>query len=83
MTRRTTAFLAGGAVMIAVGALLAAGLWWARAGWEFVQVWLAAAIAIGLGGFWIQVGRDARRFAREYLDAAEEGRPLPPGGPPP
>jgi hypothetical protein len=79
---RETAFLLGGGVTIAVGVLLAVGLVWAGAGADFPGGWLAAALAVTLGVFFVHVSREERRFRREYLRSVEEGRPPPPGGPP-
>ncbi len=81
MLRETGFFLGGGAV-IALGVLLAAGLWVTGAGLAYVEAWLAAGISVGFGAFFVHVGREARRFRREWLRAAAEGRELPPGGPP-
>ncbi|HTP53671.1 MAG TPA: hypothetical protein VML94_01740 [Thermoplasmata archaeon] len=81
MLRETTFFL-GGALAIALGALLIVGLLWAGAGPVYLDAWLSAAVALVLGAFFLHVGREARRFRAEYLRAAEAGVPLPPGGPP-
>jgi hypothetical protein len=79
---RERTFFLGGVVVIALGVLLGVGLWFAGAGFAYWSAWLAAGIAVGLGAFFVQVGREARDFRREWLRAAEEGRPPPPGGPP-
>jgi len=81
MLRETTFFL-GGAVVIVLGGLLGFGLWYAGAGVVYWSAWLSAGIAVGLGAFFLYVGREARAFRREWLRALEEGRPPPPGGPP-
>jgi hypothetical protein len=79
---RETTFFLGGALVVALGVLLGFGLWFSGAGYLYWSAWLAAGIAVGLGAFFVWVGRDARAFRREWLRAAEEGRPPPPGGPP-
>jgi len=81
MLRETTFFL-GGAVVIVLGGLLGFGLWYAGAGVVYWSAWLSAGIAVGLGAFFLYVGREARAFRGEWLRALEEGRPPPPGGPP-
>jgi hypothetical protein len=79
---RATTFLLGGAVAVALGVLLAAGLAWAGAGVDLSGAWLAAGFSVVLGAFFVHVARDERRYRTEYLRAAETGRPPPPGGPP-
>jgi len=79
---RETTFVVGGAVVIALGVLLGAALWLAGAGFVYWSAWLSAGIAVGLGAFFLRVGRQARQFRRRWLRDAEEGRSLPPGGPP-
>ncbi len=79
---RETVFYVGGGAVIALGVLLGLGLALSGAGYVVWSAWLAAGIAVGLGAFFVKVGRDARAFRREWLRAAEEGRPPPPGGPP-
>lgn len=81
MLRETTFFI-GGAAVIALGVLLGLGLWLAGAGIVYWSAWLSAGIAVGLGAFFVYVGREAHAFRRQWLKAAEEGRPPPPGGPP-
>ena len=80
--QRSTTFLVGGGLAIALGILLAAGLVWADAGATYPDAWLAAAFSVVIGAFFVHVGREERRFRGEYLRAVEEGRPPPPGGPP-
>jgi len=79
--RETTFFVGGGAV-VGLGVALGFGLWLSGAGVDFWTAWLAAGIAVGLGGFFVRVGADARAFRRQWLRALEQGRPPPPGGPP-
>ncbi len=79
---RETAFFAGGATVIALGVALGVGLALGGAGWAYASAWLGAGIAVGLGAFFVRVGAEARAFRRQWLRAVEEGRPLPPGGPP-
>ncbi len=79
---RETTFLLGGGITIALGVLLAAGLAWAGAGAEFFGAWLAVAVSVALGAFFVHVAREERRYRADYLRAVEEGRPPPPGGPP-
>jgi len=79
---RETTFYLGGAVVIALGVSLGLGLWIAGAGVAFFGAWLAAGIAVGLGAFFVRVGRDARAFRRQWTQDLEAGRAPPPGGPP-
>jgi len=79
---RETAFFVGGGVVIALGLLLGLGLWLAGAGLDSWSAWLSAGIAVGLGAFFVRVGRDARAYRRRWLEEVEAGRPPPPGGPP-
>jgi len=79
---RETTFFVGGAVVIALGVLLGVGLAYAGAGFAYSGAWLAAGIAVGLGAFFLYVGREAKRFRRRWFAEVEAGRPPPPGGPP-
>ncbi|HTT16761.1 MAG TPA: hypothetical protein VMH49_05340 [Thermoplasmata archaeon] len=79
---RSTTFFLGGGVVIALGLALGAGLWWAGAGVAYATAWLAAGIAVGLGSFFVAVGRQARAYRRRWLREVEAGREPPPGGPP-
>jgi len=54
------------------------GLFLAGAGFEFFAAWLAAAIAVGLGAFFISVGRAEGRERRRTLRVLEEGAAIPP-----
>jgi hypothetical protein len=77
---RDTTFLIGGALVIGLGVALAAGLAWSGAGWWYFQAWLGAAVSIGLGGFFMAVGRAERLERRRMLLAYETG--APPAAPP-
>ncbi len=66
--------------MIAMGIALAAGLVWAGAGWQYAGGWLSAVLAVGLGAFFVQVGRAEGRERRRQLRAIEAGET--PGRPP-
>ena len=79
---RETVFFVGGAGVIALGVLLGFGLWYSGAGFVYWSAWLSAGIAVGLGAFFVRVGREAQAFRRDWLRAMEEGRSPPPGGPP-
>ncbi len=79
---RETTFFVGGVVVAALGVLLGVGLWWSGAGVVYWSAWLAAGIAVGLGAFFVAVGRDARDYRRRWLRDVEQGREPPPGGPP-
>ena len=81
MVLREATFLVGGAAVIALGILLGAALWLSGAGLYFWSAWLAAGISVGLGAFFVRVGRQARAFRRRWLRDVEEGRAPPPGGP--
>lgn len=81
MTRETT-FRLGGYLAIALGGLLVAGLLWARAGPDYLDGYLAAVFAAVLGGFFLHVAAEERRYRAEYLRAVEAGLTPPPGGPP-
>jgi hypothetical protein len=79
---RERVFFLGGAVVIVLGGLLGFGLWYSGAGLDYWSAWFSAGIAVGLGAFFLYVGRQAQAFRRAWLRAHEEGRPPPPGGPP-
>jgi hypothetical protein len=64
---RESTFLIGGALVIALGVALAAGLVWSGAGWAYFNGWIAAGIAIGLGAFFVYVARQEGRVRREFL----------------
>ncbi len=76
-------FAVGGGVMIVLAVVLALGLFLGGAGLSFYPAYLAAVVSAVLGYFFLRVAKEAREYRGEYLRAAEEGRPLPPQGPPP
>jgi len=63
----------GGALTVALGVALAVGLAWAGAGIYYFETWLGAGLAVGLGAFFIKVGRDEGRYRRESLRRLESG----------
>lgn len=73
MVLRETTFVVGGGLTIGLGVALAVGLWVARAGLEFLPAWLAAGLAVGFGGFFVQVGRSAAKERRRHLRELESG----------
>jgi uncharacterized protein YacL len=77
---RDTTFLIGGGLVIGLGVALAVGLAWAGAGWEYAQSWLGVVVAVGLGAFFMMVGRAERRERRRVLAEYEAG--TPPASPP-
>lgn len=79
---RERTFAVGGVIVIALGVLLGTGLAWAGAGIDYWSAWLAAAFSVGLGAFFLYVGRAARSYRQRWLRDVEGGRPPPPGGPP-
>lgn len=68
---RETTFIVGGALTIGLGVALLTGLVWAGAGFVYFNAWLAAGIAVGLGAFFIHVGREARGDRRQNLRRLE------------
>jgi hypothetical protein len=70
---RETTFVLGGALTVGLGLLLGVGLFLSGAGLEFYTAWLAAGIAVGLGAFFVSVGRSEGRERRRALRALEEG----------
>jgi len=68
---RETTFWVGGALTIGLGGLLAAGLIWAGAGWDFVNAYLAAVLAVGFGVGFMLVGRSEGQERRRVLAEAE------------
>ena len=77
---RERVFAIGAGVLIALGMALIVGL--LIVGAPLYPGFLGGGVSIALGAFLYHVAREARRFRREYVRAAEEGRPFPPGGPP-
>jgi hypothetical protein len=68
---RETTFLIGGGLTIAMGLLLAGGLVWAGAGWEFFNAYLAAGLAVGFGVLFFAVGQAEGSARRRELAEAE------------
>ncbi|MGA8664315.1 MAG: hypothetical protein WB809_04510 [Thermoplasmata archaeon] len=68
---RETTFLVGGALTIALGIVLAVGLVWAGAGWDFLNAYLASLLAVGFGVGFMGVGRAEGRERRRALAEAE------------
>ena len=83
MVLRETTFVVGGGLTIGLGVALAAGLYVAGAGLEFVNAWIAAGLAVGFGAFFIYVGRSEGKERRRRLREleGEEERPTKPGPP--
>ena len=73
MVLRETTFVIGGALTIALGLALGAGLFWAGAGFEYLDAWLAAGIAVGFGAFFVYVGRSEGAERRRTLGELEAG----------
>lgn len=83
MVLRETTFLIGGILTIGLGVALGVGLYVAGAGFEYYPAWLAAALAVGFGVFFIYVSVDEARERRRFL-ASTEGNPAAGrNGPPP
>jgi ABC-type transport system involved in Fe-S cluster assembly fused permease/ATPase subunit len=80
MVYRETTFLLGGAITIALGIALAAGLVWAGAGVEYVSAYLAVVLAFVLGAFFVYVSRAEAR-ARRAMVGPEGVVPQPPSRP--
>ncbi len=75
MVLRETTFEVGGALTIALGVLLGLGLFVSGAGVDYLDAWLAAALGVGFGAFFVSVGRSAGRERRRALDALEKSTP--------
>jgi hypothetical protein len=69
---RETTFWLGGLLTVTLGIALAAGLYLAGAGFEFVDAWLASAVAVGFGAFFLYVARDEHRDRLAFLDRSEK-----------
>jgi len=76
---RETTFWIGGLVTVALGVSLAGGLYWAGAGVEFFDAWLASGISVGFGAFFLHVSREEHRHRLAFLSAAEREPPNDPG----
>jgi hypothetical protein len=72
MVLRETTFVVGGALTVALGVALAVGLAWSGAGLFYFEAWLGAGITVGLGAFFVQVGRAEAKDRRENLRKLEE-----------
>jgi hypothetical protein len=75
---RETTFWIGGVLTIGLGIALGAGLFWAGAGFEFFDAWLASGIAVGFGAFFVYVGRGEHRERLAFLARTEEELAPPP-----
>lgn len=64
---RETTFGIGGALTIGLAVALAAGLVWAGARFEFFTAYLAVALGVLLGVFFLYVGRAEGRERRRFL----------------
>ncbi len=71
MVLRETTFVVGGGLTIGLGLALGSALYWAGAGFEFFGAWLAAGLAVGLGAFFVYVGRAEGRERRQELGRLE------------
>ena len=69
---RETTFWIGGALTFALGVALAVGLYWAGAGVEYFDAWLASALALGFGVFFVHVAREEHRDRLDFLTGAEQ-----------
>lgn len=72
---RETGFVIGGALLIALGGAFWVALATAGIGWSGLYVYVYAAPAIGLGGFFVYVGRGERRARREFLERENSSLP--------
>lgn len=79
---RETTFLIGGGVTIALGVVLALGLYLAGAGVEYFDAWLACGLAVGFGAFFLYVARDEHRDRLAFLASVEREPPEAPGSGP-
>jgi hypothetical protein len=76
--QRETTFQLGGALTIALGLALAAGLVWAGAGLDYVSAYLGAGFGVLLGSFFVYVGGAEARVRRDFLaDIEGEGAGRP------
>lgn len=73
MVLRETTFEVGGALTVGLGVLLGVGLFLAGAGIEFFEAWMTVGIAVGLGAFFLYVGRAEGRHRRQELSDLENG----------
>lgn len=77
MVLRETTFVIGGALTIALGILLGGGLYLAGAGIALFDAWLGAGLAVGLGSFFLYVGRAERDDRRRALQEMERSPAAP------
>ncbi len=82
MVLRETAFKVGGGLSVALGLLLGAFLYYAGAGFDYFSAWLAAGLAVGLGGFFAYVGWAEGAERRRSLRRLEGGSETPVRRPP-
>jgi len=75
---RETTFWIGGVLTIALGVLLGAGLFFAGAGVEFADAWIACGLAVGFGALFIYVAREEHRHRLTFLADAEKEPPEEP-----
>lgn len=76
---RETTFWVGGILTIALGVVLAVGLYFAGAGLEFFDAWAGCGISVAFGVFFMHVARDEHRHRLAFLAEAEKEPPEPPG----
>ena len=76
---RETTFEIGGLLTIALGVLLATALYFAGAGVEFFDAWLASGIAVGFGAFFLYVARGEHRERLAFLKRSSDEPPNAPG----
>jgi hypothetical protein len=75
---RENTFRLGGALTVALGLALAAGLVWSGAGLEFFEGYAAAAFAVGFGVFFFSVGVEEGRERRRRIAELERNGPSAP-----
>jgi len=68
--------------MIALGILLAGGLYLAGGGGDFADAWLAGGMSVVLGVFFVHVARAEQRDRRAFLEASAKPPSAPPGSGP-
>ncbi|MFZ0699636.1 MAG: hypothetical protein WAN74_05560 [Thermoplasmata archaeon] len=73
---RETAFGIGGLLLVALGVAFWVALTVAGIGWDGVYLYAYVALGIGLGGFFVYVGRAERRARQAFLE--REDSDLPP-----
>lgn len=83
MVLRETTFQVGGGLTIALGLVLGIGLFLAGAGLLWFEAWLGAGLAVGLGAFFVYVGRTEAQDRRRGLQTGEATPSDPPRAQPP